>query len=399
MKNSSSFTGSAFVLCIALLVCQAVSCNLFFDGQEPADETVKEAINSSIVVKFASGGLFSRSGSPRFSEAPIQPGAAVRTVVPQTDLEITSITVTVTHSGGTATGSVGSATESCIIENISPGPVSVQAVARNAAAAQVASGSDSGSVSEGQSLALTIALVPKVTPITGTGHFAFAMRWPESTGAAFVECSLKDSLGVVSNTQNTTEEPSGGSYAWTYAGTGVASGAYDLAVTFKASAVGTVLGGFMESVNIYDNLTSDTWLDANGNHLSSRTFTANELKDSLTELLRLVITGSGFSNVYPSPAKNPAPAIALNRTASPTIGFTAELIAPGAGQSITWVLTDLSGPSASRRERWVRADPRAGSRLPRDGGQLTCNNRHIIERGYGGLHGDRRESIFPLLRQ
>ena len=283
-----------------------------------------------------------------FSAAFSRSGSTSRTVLPQADLGITSITVTVTHTGGSAVGSVASASETCSITGISPGAVSVQAVARNASSAQVASGTASATLAAGTVKPLTVTLSPGAS---GTGHFAFAMIWPESTGAAWVGCLLRKSNGSEVNSGNppTPLTAGGGIYTWTYSDedAGVASGAYDLAITFKSASGGTVLGAFVESVNVYDHLTSDTWLDGEGNHLSSRSFSPEEMKSSLCTLSRLTVSGAGFSNAYTASSAPPlnGDTLDLGRTASASIGFSAELIAPEAGQSIAWVLTDLSGPS------------------------------------------------------
>ena len=225
MKSKSCFSGSAFVLCIAFLLFQIVSCKMFFGGPDPADDPVKEVKKASIRVSF--------SASPSFSMA----GGSSRTVVPAANLGISSITVTVAHNGGTTTASVTSASETCTIGEITPGAVTVTAEAF-AGGALVAEGEAEGplTITAGGTLSLTIALVPTVTPGTGKGHFAFSLRWPEITGATYVKCSLKDSGGSVVHSDNPAEAltAGGGFFTWPYSDgvAGVPSGAYSLHITF-----------------------------------------------------------------------------------------------------------------------------------------------------------------------
>ena len=121
-----------------------------------------------------------------------------------------------------------------------------------------------------------------------------------------------------------------------------------------------MLGAFVESVNVYDNLTSNTWLDGEGAHLAERLLTEGEFKDSLTALLRLVVTGSGLSAVYDNPVSD-GPAIALDKTASATISFTAVLQAPGAGQDIRYALNDPDNDPLTNPEAYIQIDSGAAS--------------------------------------
>ena len=275
---------------------------------------------------------------------------AARTVVPPADLGIASLTVTVKDSGGATlgNGTASSISDTCIIPNIVPGAVTVSVSAANSSAVVVAGGSAPLTLAPGATQAVTVNLAPTTT---GSGSFAFAMSWPDSTGASFVEAQL---TGGVCAQSTTTPTDASGTYSWTYAASGVTSGTYDMFITFKTASGGAVLGAFVESVNIYDNLESDTWIDGSGNQVAVRAFSAQDMKDSLDSLTRLVITGAGFSNTYTAstiPALTTSSTIDLGRTSAVGITFTATLANTDSGQSIgyNWngTASGTVGPDAS----------------------------------------------------
>ena len=281
---------------------------------------------------------------------------AARTVVPPADLGITSISVTVTGPGGTSTGSVSSASQVCTISNIVAGSVTVSAVATDGVNT-VASGNTSLTLKPGVSTPVTINLLPDGS---GSGSFSFTMIWPDSTGATYVEAQLTGGVCAQSDTPTDT----GGTYSWTYAANGVASGAYDMYITFWNAATKTMeLGAFVESVNIYNHLTSNTWLGGSGNHLSARTFTAEEFQDSLTSLSQLVVTGAGLSNMYTTPT--PGATIPIGMVTAPSISFTATLVAV-TGQSISYTWdggTSTSVGSGESSGQLTLVDGAAGNTL------------------------------------
>ena len=259
---------------------------------------------------------------------------AARTVVPPADLGITSIDVTVTGPGGTSSGSANAVSQVCTISNIVPGNnITIAATARNSVSAVVATGSTTINLVAGQTQDITINLAPTAT---GSGSFSFAMSWPDSTGASFVEAQL---TGGVCAQSTATPTDASGTYSWTYTASGVASGAYDMFITFTNPTTAKVVGSFVESLNVYDNLESDTWLDGSGNHLAGRTFSAQEMQDSLTSLSQLAITGANSPLLYtPStvPALVPGCGIDAGRTSAAQVSFTATLADATLGQSISY---------------------------------------------------------------
>ena len=278
---------------------------------------------------------------------------AARTVVPPADLGIASLTVTVKDSGGATLGSgtASSISDTCIIPNIVPGAVTVSVSAANSSAVVVAGGSAPLTLGPGATQPVTINLAPTTT---GSGSFAFAMSWPDGTGASYVDCMLYDSSDTKVDEQSPTVTDAAGTDAATYSKSGVTSGTYDMFITFKTDSGGAVLGAFVESVNIYDNLESDTWIDGSGNQVAVRAFSAQDMKDSLDSLTRLVITGAGFSNTYTAstiPALTTSSTIDLGRTSAVGITFTATLANTDSGQSIgyNWngTASGTVGPDAS----------------------------------------------------
>lgn len=286
--------------------------------------------SASITVSFAS------------STSAAQPPA--RTVVPPVDFGITSISVTVRDAHGTVvgSGSVSSISETCTISGVLPGAITVSAVA-TAAGAAVASGGVSVTVVEGTSASVHVDLLPTTE---GAGSFSFTMSWPLSTGAAFVECSLRDSEGNISGAQSGSPAATATKFSWTYASVGVRSGAYDLLIIFRASSGGTPLGTFIESVNIYDNVLSDTWLGPTGTRLIERPFLAAELKDSLTSLSQLTVTGPDVFEIYSpttAPPLSPETTISMGKITPSALTFT-PAIAIDTGQRISYTWNGV-GPT------------------------------------------------------
>ena len=303
--------------------------------------------------------LISFSASRTLSSA----GGASRTVVPAADLGITSITVSVAHPGGVSSATVDSVSGICELNGIPVGQITITAQAF-AGESLVAEGGADATLSEGDTLSVTVSLA---STSFGIGGYALTMRWPESTDAAYLECELTNSSGETISVANPDGNltPSGGYYSWTCEGS-VAAGEYELFITFYTdSNKTTVLGAFVEAVNVYANCTSDTWLNGEGTHLSGRLFTEQEFKDSLIAIQSLTVTGEGLSTEFENLEPN-GPAIDIGRITCGTIRFTPVLQAGGAGQGITYrwnneepVIIGLGESSAEL----VLADGESGNQL------------------------------------
>ena len=172
----------------------------------------------------------------------------------------------------------------------------------------VAVGSLSGQVvAAGASLTWT---VPLSGSQTGTGNFSFTFAFPSSTNVNYVAGQLYNVTtgAAVGSPIIPTLTTNGSNLQGTIAQSGIASGSYRLGLTFfRGGAGGTTAGTFSEAVNVWDNVTSDKWLDSSGNLNGIRTFAATDFNSSNANLSNLTATSGktalvlspGFSsNVY-----------------------------------------------------------------------------------------------------
>jgi hypothetical protein len=97
----------------------------------------------------------------------------------------------------------------------------------------------------------------------GKGSFSLDVEWPTSIGVSTVTAALSGttytiSVGTISTVTNDATKST-----TTISGTDISSGAYTLTLTFKNSS-GVTLATVIETVNIFDGLTSKKWIDSTG---------------------------------------------------------------------------------------------------------------------------------------
>jgi uncharacterized repeat protein (TIGR02543 family) len=274
-----------------------------------------------------------------------------RTVVPNVGAQISSYGVTLTsHNGYTAITQSGSAT-SMTITSIPVGTWDIAVAASNGTAIVGQGSLASQSIQANQTLSVSI---PIVTSQIATGNFSFTLQWPVSTGVNYVSGQLTQPSGTVVGSAMvpsvTTTTVNSTTYEQAvFAQTGATSGAYLLQMTFKrGGSSGTPAALITESINIFDNLTSDQWIDpATGNFESARTLAATEFSSSNASLSNLVLTGSalamspGFSSTTLSYTANTTGA---SLTISPTESQTGQGIAYSTNGT-TWTSIGSGGVS------------------------------------------------------
>ena len=229
-----------------------------------------------------------------------------RTIVPNWSTTVTSYQVALTshngYAGLTATVTSGSTAS---FSAVNPGTWDVAVTAYNSATA-VGSGSLTGqTATAGASLTWTVSVSGSQT---GTGNFSFTFAFPSSTNVNYVAGQLYNLTtgAAVGSSIIPTLTTNGSNLQGTIAQSGIASGSYRLGLTFRRSgAGGTTAGTFSEAVNVWDNVTSDQWLDSSGNLNGMRTFAATDFNSSNANLSNLIVTGTalvlspGFSsNVF-----------------------------------------------------------------------------------------------------
>jgi hypothetical protein len=229
-----------------------------------------------------------------------------KTVVPDWSTSISSYDVTLTSHDGYAelkaavVGSSGQAS----FNSVNPGTWDIDVDALNGTTV-VGTGSRMGIVlSPGAALSLTVPISGSQTQ-NGTGNFNFTFAFPSSTSIDCVVGQLFNTSAwtavgspIILNSFST----SGPNLVATLAQSGLPSGNYTLELTFKRNGQnGTVAGVYGEAINIYDNATSDQWLDSSGILNSQRTFAVADFNTTDSNLSNLQVAISGPETLVLNP--------------------------------------------------------------------------------------------------
>ncbi|MDA8411139.1 MAG: cadherin-like beta sandwich domain-containing protein, partial [Treponema sp.] len=167
-----------------------------------------------------------------------------------------------------------------------------------------------------------------------SGAFSLPIQWPLSTGLAYVSASL-DGAAMTDPTVNSDTT----NYSATVAKSGLAGGSHTLRLSFKTSSVATaVRGQYVETVNIWDGVTSASWLDSSGACAVKRTFALTDFFDTNANLGGLLVQdGSTAGAEIPIGFSSSTTAYSLY--AAPSTGsivFTPTTSIPGQYISYSW---------------------------------------------------------------
>jgi hypothetical protein len=297
-------------LTLLILTAFAASCaNPTFAAKNRSPGTVK--------ISFKTGSTASTSGKAGVRTANMKSAGksrsvtkSSRTIVANWDNAIASYAITLHCTSvstpdltGTATNPVADS-DGFAFSSVAAGTWNVSVTALNSDGAVVGAGSDEGLKLEsgsGTEVGITISETQ-----TGTGSFSFTFQFPQSS-ADYVSVQRYDmsNAAVGAAVVPTIENIGDGIDRATVAETGVASGTYRLALTFrKGGEGGPVVGTYSEALNVWDNVTSDQWLGSYGIFLSTRNFSESEFAStnaSLGDLAAIVNESSasltpGFSS-------------------------------------------------------------------------------------------------------
>lgn len=170
-------------------------------------------------------------------------------------------------------------------QQISPGACTITVNAYDSSDALSATGSRSVTIAADSTQSVTVPL--SITQSASTGGFSLAIRWPLSTGLAYISATLD---GVAIAAPTVTADAA--NYSATLAKTNVQGGSRRLAISFKAAAAATTaIGPFLESINIWDGVTSSQWVDSSGNCVTERVFDASEFASGDCSLVGLSLSG------------------------------------------------------------------------------------------------------------
>lgn len=169
------------------------------------------------------------------------PGEGERTLMPEVDLENSSVTVEGTGPDGTTFTETG-IDGSCTVMELTPGAWSVTATLRSAETI-LARGSVDVVLLAGRSTDCTVTL----SPVDGTGILTVDLSW-DAPASPVITAELTPMEGEAQTVEFAVSE-----YSATYTDESLATGYYLLTVT--AYQEGEILGGIAESVCVLDGLT------------------------------------------------------------------------------------------------------------------------------------------------
>lgn len=223
-----------------------------------------------------------------------------RTVVADWASVITSYAVTLSNASYGTVGPQTVAVGGTAFTGVAAGTWNVSVTAFNAAVV-VGGGSLSGQT-------LTAGAAPTWTvPISGTqsgtGGFVLPFSFPgTATGIDTVTWQIPVApANAPSLATPQTVSLTGGPATWsgTISQAGITSGAYRLVLTFyRGGTGGTVAGVYSEAMNVWDNVTSSSWLTPAGALLTSRAFAATDFNSTNAALGNLTAsTGAWGTNI------------------------------------------------------------------------------------------------------
>jgi The GLUG motif. len=262
--------GSFLIVCLALLW----SCSAAF--VEPSSSSVKP---SSLTISI--------DGSPS------------RTIVAGTDdysNAIKGYKISVSNADNSyESTTVSSGT--CTITGIAAGSYTVAARAYSDAgyANQIAYG-EASSVEIAAGATKNISITLSFSQAASTGGFSLALAWPVSTGLAYVSATIDGAaIAVPAVTAGAAD------YSATLKASGLQGGARLLRLYFKSSAgATTVIGPYIEAVNVWDGVTDTMWADSSGDLHSALTLVASDFADSGAALADLSVATAGLSSTFAS---------------------------------------------------------------------------------------------------
>jgi formylglycine-generating enzyme required for sulfatase activity len=217
-----------------------------------------------------------------------------KTVVPDWQKVITSYQVSITSQDGLPSQSTtveNAATAYCTFL-LDAGTWSIAVTAFSGSAAVGAGSATNLSVSGGSSQSVSITVSPTQN---ASGGYSFTFDFPSSTSIDYVSAQLISLSGTVyGSTIVASLKTSGVNQEGTIAQSNVNSGQYRLELTFRrGGSAGAIVGVYGEAVNIWDNVTSDQWLDSAGKLNGKRVFSATDFASSDTSLSDLQFTCNG----------------------------------------------------------------------------------------------------------
>jgi len=202
--------------------------------------------------------------------------SAERTVVPSITLNAARYEIVCTNSGGTV---IASTTLSSLADytftNIVPGAITVSIKAYNASSMLIASGSAAVTVSESAPAAANVELKLAKTAGVTSGSIALQIQWPAASATA-ISWYLDGSDPADLQLAPVISDAGGGMSKATLSAANLTSVVHTVRIYFMNASINQRTGTQLELVNVYDNMTSDSWVNADGTLSDKKVYTTSE---------------------------------------------------------------------------------------------------------------------------
>jgi len=237
-----------------------------------------------------------QSGGSLVVKLPSSPGSTealgvkkTKTILPDFASIVNGVNVTVSASGQSPQTQTASSTSGSVTFTGLAAASWTIAVSALENGTVIGTGSATVTVSSGSSATITVPI--SFSGFTsGTGTLSIPISWPSSTGVDYLSWSIDNGSSTAASVTT-----SGSSYTTTI-GASLSSGAHALSLIFKkGGASGTQAGSFVESVDVWNGLTSGGWIDGSGTVQSAMSFTSSAFLDSNAALAGLAIQAGSTS--------------------------------------------------------------------------------------------------------
>ncbi len=211
-----------------------------------------------------------------------------KTVVANFSNAVDTYSVSLASQNGfsTKTATVSAASNSITFSNVEVGTWDISVNALKSGLSAGTGSLSNQNLTSGATLNLTIPIIFSQT--AGTGNMSLTVQFPVSTGINYISGTIAGTnlIPVI-----TTCSTNSNYYQAAFSLASINSGYQSLVMTFmRGGASGTTAGIFRESVNIWNNVTSDQWIDPNGNLVPVRVFSANEFYNANASLSGLSLS-------------------------------------------------------------------------------------------------------------
>jgi len=276
-----------------------------------------------LLILCACGNPFDRIEQTRdgIGRVVVSTGGNARTVVPDFFALVTSVDIVLTSQDGfsSKTGTISPPQTILLFDSVEAGTWDVIVTARMQGTIIGAGIVSNQTISSGTTSEVVVPVTFDLG--TGTGALLLKIEFPQELGIDYVEGSIGTVLMVPPLI------PVGITYEATFDASSLIAGySQDLHLTFRrGGSSGTTAGQFLESINIYSGLTSDHWVDPDGQIVPVRKFTSDDFLDATSTLSDLRLS-AGAITFAPNTMSYDAGSVADQLTITPIEAVSGQYI-------------------------------------------------------------------------